>query len=72
MLLCRLNNTNLDGLIELNRRPVSPTARITFGKYKDKDNGKGVRYCDLPKDYVAYLRRQSDLNPDVREVLAQL
>lgn len=72
LLLCRLNNTNLDGLIQLNRRPVSPTARITFGKYKAADNGKGVRYCDLPKDYIHWLRKQSDLNPDVREVLAQL
>jgi exodeoxyribonuclease X len=58
-------NTDLNGLIELSRAPLSLDTRFPFGKHK------GQRLRDIPLSYVRWaLDNMHDLDPDLREALA--
>jgi exodeoxyribonuclease X len=61
-----LKQTDLLGLLELNKVPVTPDTRWPFGKHK------GVRLKDTPKDYVKWAVANMTLEPDFRATLAAL
>lgn len=62
--MAREQNTDLAGLVELSKRPVSLDTRISFGKHK------GTKLKDLDKGYVQWLLNKADnLDPDLREAL---
>lgn len=57
-------NTDLEGLFQLSRKPMSLDYKLTFGKHK------GTALRDLPRDYVYWLLNKADsLDPDIREAL---
>lgn len=55
--------SSFDELLALGQRPLSLETKITFGKHR------GTKLKDLPSDYVGWLRRQSDMDPDLLEAL---
>lgn len=57
-------DTDLEGLFQLGRKPMSLDYKLTFGKHKGTALGK------LPKDYIHWLLNKADsLDPDIREAL---
>lgn len=65
-MIARLNNTNVHGLLAMSKKPLDGSYKLTFGKHK------GMKLKDVPADYRVWLRRQVDIDPDVREALANL
>lgn len=65
-LIASLNDTDLVGLLALARKPMDGNYKLTFGKHK------GTKLKDAPADYRLWLRRQPDVDPDLREALASL
>lgn len=64
--MCEDANTDIDGLIEMQKRPI-PITKMTFGKHK----GKALK--DLPSDYVWWLKTKADnVSPDLRAALNAL
>lgn len=62
--IAREKDTDLEGLFQLCRKPISLDTKITFGKHK------GTRLRDLPTSYVHWLLGNADsLDPDIREAL---
>lgn len=54
-----LESHTLEELIELSTKPVL-LSTVRFGKHR------GVKWSDVPHDYLQWLLRQSDLDPDTR------
>jgi exodeoxyribonuclease X len=62
--LAREKDTDLEGLFQLCRKPMSLDYKLTFGKHK------GTALRNLPKDYIHWLLNKADsLDPDIREAL---
>lgn len=60
-------DTDLPGLIELCKKPMSPETKIGFGKHR------GTKLKDLPSSYVSWLLNKADnLDPDMRLALEAL
>lgn len=58
-------NTDLVGLLELSRTPLSLDTKFPFGKHK------GVKLRDIPRSYCQWLLDNvHDLDPDLREAVA--
>jgi exodeoxyribonuclease X len=62
-MLCDEKQTDLLGLLELCKVPLSLDSRFPFGKHK------GDRLRDLPVSYVRWLLEKTELDPDLREAL---
>jgi exodeoxyribonuclease X len=60
-----LKRTNLRGLMELSRAPLTLDTKFPFGKHK------GVKLRDMPRSYCQWLLDNvHDLDPDLREAVA--
>lgn len=55
---------DLQGILDLVRKPLSLNTKMTFGKHK------GTPLKDLPRSYVSWLLDKTDIDPDLREALA--
>jgi len=64
-LLCEVHNTDLAGLRDLSKKPLSLNTKMPFGKHKDMALG------DLPMNYVRWLLNSTDIDPDLRQALEQ-
>lgn len=56
--------SSFEELVTLGTRTLSLETKIGFGKHK------GTKLKDLPNDYVSWLCRQADMDPDLRSALA--
>jgi exodeoxyribonuclease X len=64
--MCRDADTDLNGLLEVQRRP-RPIKTMPFGKWK------GTKLADVPKDYIHWLLHKADnLDADLRTALMAL
>jgi exodeoxyribonuclease X len=61
--LGREKDTDLEGLFQLGRKPISLDDKLTFTKYK------GTKLRDLDSGMVRWLLNLKDLDPDIREAL---
>jgi hypothetical protein len=72
-LVASMKETDLLGLLAMNKQPISLLSYIGIGKFgpngKDKKEEKGTRLKDLPSDYVRWLLSTDNLDPDLREAL---
>lgn len=64
-LLCDEHETDLSGLVELSKKPLSLDTKMPFGKHKD------VALKDLPLNYVRWLLETADIDPDLKQALKQ-
>lgn len=66
--------TSFNDLVKMGTAPLSLDTYIGFGKYgpngSDKRSPKGTKLRELPLDYVAWLKRQPDMDPDLLAALA--
>ncbi|MDE2106254.1 MAG: DUF3820 family protein [Patescibacteria group bacterium] len=62
ILLKLLEEKSVEELVEISGRPVL-LKKMTFGKHK------GTLFSEVPKDYRAWLRRQPDLDDDLKYTL---
>lgn len=53
-------------LVRESAKPLSPETRISFGKHR------GSKLKDLPRGYVSWMLKQSDVEPDLRQALEAL
>lgn len=65
LLLCMLETHSVDELVTLRTAPVM-LRRVPFGKHR------GETWDRVPSSYLDWMRRQSDLSPDVRYTLDNL
>ena len=64
--MCDDANTDIDGLIEMQKRPI-PITKMPWGKHK----GKALK--DIPPDYVTWmLTKAENVSPDLRAALNAL
>lgn len=56
---------SLEEIVRRGRQPLSLETKMPFGKHA-KD---GLRLRELPSSYVAWMRKQGDMDPDIMEAL---
>lgn len=64
--VAELKGTDLAGVMELARKPLSPDTKFPFGKHK------GTPLKNVPKSYVRWVLEKTEIDPDLREALASL
>ena len=64
--LAKVAETDLNGLIKLNNRPLPASTQMPFGKHR------GVAIKDLPKAYVSWLLNKADIDEDLKFALESL
>jgi DNA polymerase III epsilon subunit-like protein len=66
-LLMKSHETDLPGLLELAKKPLSPETKMSFGKHK------GTPLKSLPRNYVSWLLDPDRaIDPDLRDALLAL
>lgn len=63
-LIANERGLDLQGLMELGRKPLTLEAKMPFGKHK------GLKLKDVPMSYVRWLLDKAEVDPDLREALA--